>query len=1397
MAKTQEFLSFLDDRITIAPANTQEEYLAAQTIADVMTAHGVDVAVEEFDSPALGGIPQGLLQALVFIGAVLCGTGQNWSLPVGILLVLVGAVPLLMEASGHSVVRKLSGKAVSQNVVGFHAATGPAVIKGARPIVIVAHYDTPHESFLYGSQLSRYLALVRTYRLVLVRVVLAAIVVQALVFLPEALRILAWILGIVAALPLLLLGIGSIAEQLAPCTPGMNDNKSSVAAMLGVLADVHPSSWEPEITGRRAKAEAEAAAAAAAAEAEAAAAALEAAAQAIPPEEEVVGIRHGQHVIEELGLLPRTCEIEYVSTTLEPIPMTETDLFGYYDDSKYDHASDQFDEMVNQYADDIFNDAVASAEPEPAVVPESEIAPEPEVVPEPEPELEAEPEPEFEPEAEPELEPAEAEDEGVDPEFDFAPDADAEPEAEEEAPADFTPADDNEISFSVAPYTRDEPESKFAGLFEKASNVFHSFTSKVSSIVASAGEGLNNAGAALDGTPKPGEMPTPSSVGAFSYGFDPEAELIPVPEGGFEDEPEEIPAEDEPVFEAEDEPVFEPEALEDFVDDFAEEAEDVFEPVEEAVEEIVDEAEGVFEPVEEAAEEIIDEAEGVFEPVEEADEDIAEEAEDVFEPVEEAVEDIVEEVEEIEEAAEESAEEAVEDIAEEVEAAEDIVEETVEEIVDEAEAIEEVVEDVAEEVVEEVVEDIEDVTEAAEEAIEEVEDEFEDLDEAIEETLEDVEDVVEDAEEAVEEAVEDLGEDLAEEVEDVDEAIEEFAEEAEDVVEDIEDAIEDTVDEAVEDIEEAAEETIEDIEDEAEAVEEAVEDLGEDLAEEVEDVDEAIEEFAEEAEDVVEDIEDAIEDTVDEAVEDIEEAAEETIEDIEDEAEAVEEAVEDLGEDLAEEVEDVEETIEETADEVIDEAAEEIEDVEETVEEIEPEPESEPAEEEIPMATEYEPIVDEDAPASEEPETETESFTSRIGNAFKGFFGRARSAFAGNDVAETPADEPEEAPAEEIREFEPTIEAVDEALAAELVIEPEPEPEPEEILEDTAALKIVGFDEDDEIAPDEVEASPVFDRLAALRLVPSPEDESSTVAMTREELLRDNRFALDLVEGGNDDSSQDSAGLYNIGDSLDLTADVPANPEPVDDPTWGQSTYNPPKVDIGRRASLYDLPDPSESENDPFAFGSNSSNKKRLDENNGWKGGAALRVDLRDDEEYEKEDAAVEDEDAEVFGVPAEEELREAILTLGDDDLIAHDIWFVALGASGMDNAGMRAFLDEHRRDIRGAFLVNLDCVGAGELTLLTEEGEGKARHCDRRISRLLKNIANDLHASLKEMTHRWGDTDATPAMRKSVRAITIMGCDESGLPAYSRQAEDDLDKLDPQQIALVNDLVSELIRRS
>lgn len=159
-------------------------------------------------------------------------------------------------------------------------------------------------------------------------------------------------------------------------------------------------------------------------------------------------------------------------------------------------------------------------------------------------------------------------------------------------------------------------------------------------------------------------------------------------------------------------------------------------------------------------------------------------------------------------------------------------------------------------------------------------------------------------------------------------------------------------------------------------------------------------------------------------------------------------------------------------------------------------------------------------------------------------------------------------------------------------------------------------------------------------------------------------------------------------------------------------------------------------------------------------------------------------------------ELRDAV-GLGDDDLVSHDIWFVTTGASSMDHAGIKAFLDEHRKDIRGAFMVNLDSVGLGDLTLLTSEGSGSRHRSDRRLSRLFANVADFFKINLGRKDYRWEETDGTPAIQRSVRVSTLMGMSKDGLPASSHTAKDEPEYLNDQQIADVTDMVAEMIRRS
>ena len=172
----------------------------------------------------------------------------------------------------------------------------------------------------------------------------------------------------------------------------------------------------------------------------------------------------------------------------------------------------------------------------------------------------------------------------------------------------------------------------------------------------------------------------------------------------------------------------------------------------------------------------------------------------------------------------------------------------------------------------------------------------------------------------------------------------------------------------------------------------------------------------------------------------------------------------------------------------------------------------------------------------------------------------------------------------------------------------------------------------------------------------------------------------------------------------------------------------------------------------------------------GWKGGAA--------------------------GEGSEDELRQAVTSLGDDELLGHDIWFVATGAAENDNAGMKAFLDEHRDRLRGVFIINLKCVGAGQLSMITTEGEHRTLKADRRITGLFSRVASDFHRPLASVEMPYVDTDAHAAMERSLRAMTLAGVEGSSFAcAYTEQ--DHPINLNADNVNYAADLVTEVIRRS
>ncbi len=166
------------------------------------------------------------------------------------------------------------------------------------------------------------------------------------------------------------------------------------------------------------------------------------------------------------------------------------------------------------------------------------------------------------------------------------------------------------------------------------------------------------------------------------------------------------------------------------------------------------------------------------------------------------------------------------------------------------------------------------------------------------------------------------------------------------------------------------------------------------------------------------------------------------------------------------------------------------------------------------------------------------------------------------------------------------------------------------------------------------------------------------------------------------------------------------------------------------------------------------------------------------------------------FGDASEDELREAIADMGDDELLGHDIWFVATGASENGNAGMQAFLDAHRDKLRGVFLINLESVGAGQVAMLSTEGEERVLKGDKRIIKLVQRVSSDFHHEYPTVDMPYVTTDAQVVMNMSLRSLTIGGVEGTGF-ALARTEEDQPYNVDLENVAVVSDVVTEVIRRS
>ena len=184
------------------------------------------------------------------------------------------------------------------------------------------------------------------------------------------------------------------------------------------------------------------------------------------------------------------------------------------------------------------------------------------------------------------------------------------------------------------------------------------------------------------------------------------------------------------------------------------------------------------------------------------------------------------------------------------------------------------------------------------------------------------------------------------------------------------------------------------------------------------------------------------------------------------------------------------------------------------------------------------------------------------------------------------------------------------------------------------------------------------------------------------------------------------------------------------------------------------------------------------DDDNGWKGGAV---------EYPDQ---VDEGDTQAF------DLRQDVEVKAISDLLDKEVWFVALGAHGAGNAGMKDFIARHAHDLNASMFINIDSVGAGEICYLDREGIGHGFSSDHRLQSMARKTAREIGGNIEVESLKWTTTDATPALRAGLRAITFMGFDRIAPVAWNQKG-DDCSVLEPSRLELTADVITEIVQMS
>ena len=244
--------------------------------------------------------------------------------------------------------------------------------------------------------------------------------------------------------------------------------------------------------------------------------------------------------------------------------------------------------------------------------------------------------------------------------------------------------------------------------------------------------------------------------------------------------------------------------------------------------------------------------------------------------------------------------------------------------------------------------------------------------------------------------------------------------------------------------------------------------------------------------------------------------------------------------------------------------------------------------------------------------------------------------------------------------------------------------------------------------------------------------------------------------------------------SDDLGATQAWTPQPIDVEAAGQEAS---QVAYDDSFNVNDVADDEQS----------GSNRFRP-----WHGGAysARRMENSNLSSEELADEAA----AAAVPTPVElnEELNEVYQFRNPD--IDAEVWFVALGSELAQNSGMKAFLEAHQFELRGAFIVDIDAIGAGDLTMIEREGFLKPSKASSRMKRYIRKASQATGIKVASGALLAEESAASYAAKHGCQVTHLVGM-EGGKPALYGQQDDIVENIDEKKLASNVDFLMELLK--